>query len=696
MAEQGIDAAAWAGPGVDCCDRGGGAEARLAAAWQVGVGPDGRVPPIGDAAAPADAAPPPLAAPEDGPPVLWVASSLKGGSAEFGRQIEPTDAAIRKGKYGFDRGSFGERFPIEYVAGETVEYWRNDKMAAAGGLEDLRTCWIDADERGARFKERRKVVQESTQEVFTDSRVQTLIYVLYFVGTCDHLNMGAMASLEVVARCLLQHAEAYARGAEQANWEAAKHLATTSKQLDPVPGALQSCALALGLAALPDLRRAGLTSGRRRRWLRDGDAACESMNYSQNGDRRAGQAPQGSVGQPEMAAVRADVQQRVFSASRRWIDFDCAVAEQGALADRTEAQAGHAPLGIAGAAREFVFLHALSGEGLDRVEAAAPLEEGPPEICAPLEDEQASPMSSKPPSRASPGRRRAGGRPVASRPAAVAVAGPAAERQGAALRPGGPDRGPGHFMRADNAGAPGPSTSGARRPSPRPGVDLHREGGRALGGHADGRGLVAPPTGRRFAAVRRGLRRLLRQRRVTGWQFEMALGHAARMALARWEAPSILRAVCAFARAFESAGFSLDCEAGRAVRGNKSHMAGAAAAGAGSLLGNFAGEKAQGGDMGLDEYTAAGPSSRSGGTSRTRSGPCDPAGRREARPGSQVSGSSWAAAARARGSRARRSCPERRGGLRAEPSVGSFSSSPFSSPPPLFSLSILEIPDILS
>ncbi|CAK0842277.1 unnamed protein product [Prorocentrum cordatum] len=38
--------------------------------------------------------------------------------------------------------------------------------------------------------------------------------------------------------------------------------------------------------------------------------------------------------------------------------------------------------------------------------------------------------------------------------------------------------------------------------------------------------------------------------------------------------------------------------------GNKSHMVGAAAAGAGSLLGNFAGKKAQGGDMGLDEYTA--------------------------------------------------------------------------------------------
>eukprot|EP00959_Pyramimonas_sp_CCMP1952_P379423 7947500-Pyramimonas_sp.AAC.1 len=62
--------------------------------------------------------------------------------------------------------------------------------------------------------------------------VQTLIECLYLAGTYDQANMGALASLEVIARRLLQHTEAYARGADHANWAAAKHLAGTTNPLD--------------------------------------------------------------------------------------------------------------------------------------------------------------------------------------------------------------------------------------------------------------------------------------------------------------------------------------------------------------------------------------------------------------------------------------------------------------------------------
>ena len=43
---------------------------------------------------------------------------------------------------------------------------------ADGGADDLRACWIDVDETGTRFKEWRKVVLESTQEVFSDAAVR--------------------------------------------------------------------------------------------------------------------------------------------------------------------------------------------------------------------------------------------------------------------------------------------------------------------------------------------------------------------------------------------------------------------------------------------------------------------------------------------------------------------------------------------
>ncbi|CAK0892179.1 unnamed protein product [Prorocentrum cordatum] len=189
----------------------------------------------------------------------------------YGRHVELTASAVLRGRFGLDRNELGEWYPIEYVKDEDAGSWKDGKLVAAdclrppmsrlddrlfpivegapttpgemlGGApaaaasvgaeaqEDLRTCWIDVDETGARFKERRKVVQEGTQEVPT----------LHLAGTYDQVNMGALASLEVVARRLLQYTEANAHGADQADWGAAKHLAGTSNPLDLVPDALRS------------------------------------------------------------------------------------------------------------------------------------------------------------------------------------------------------------------------------------------------------------------------------------------------------------------------------------------------------------------------------------------------------------------------------------------------------------------------
>eukprot|EP00959_Pyramimonas_sp_CCMP1952_P439469 9200338-Pyramimonas_sp.AAC.1 len=122
----------------------------------------------------------------------------------FGRELELSAAAVLRGRHGLDRGADGECVPIEYVTTEEIESWRDAKIVAAdrlrpararlddrlfpagevggtrappaelagvgaaaadsAGQEGPRTCWIDVDETGARFKEWRKVAQESTQE----------------------------------------------------------------------------------------------------------------------------------------------------------------------------------------------------------------------------------------------------------------------------------------------------------------------------------------------------------------------------------------------------------------------------------------------------------------------------------------------------------------------------------------------------
>ena len=157
--------------------------------------------------------------------------------------------------------------------------------AAAGGGEDLRTCWIDVDDSGTRFKPWRSVVLESSQEFFSDSviagpptclqvcrkmlqsggdpkrwfaewtkelslsrkdrawhEVSNLIDILYQGGCYDQLNMGALASMELVSRRLQQYTEAYAHGADCPNWASAKHFSGSSSSLDLVPPEMRSFA----------------------------------------------------------------------------------------------------------------------------------------------------------------------------------------------------------------------------------------------------------------------------------------------------------------------------------------------------------------------------------------------------------------------------------------------------------------------
>ena len=65
--------------------------------------------------------------------------------------------------------------------------------------------------------------------------VNWLIETLHVAGTHDQLNMGSIAALEVVFRRLIQYTEAHAQGAENPNWNSAKHFAGTTSALDIVP-----------------------------------------------------------------------------------------------------------------------------------------------------------------------------------------------------------------------------------------------------------------------------------------------------------------------------------------------------------------------------------------------------------------------------------------------------------------------------
>ncbi|CAK0862525.1 unnamed protein product, partial [Prorocentrum cordatum] len=84
-------------------------------------------------------------------------------------------------------------------------------------------------------------------------------------------------------------------------------------------------------------------------------------------------------------------------------------------------------------------------------------------------------------------------------------------------------------------------------------MEVFDHGGPSLGWHLSGDARVARPSDKRFALVRRGVRALLRLRKVSGWQVEAALGHVAFLCLMRRELLSIFHT-----HAFEVAGVKVD------------------------------------------------------------------------------------------------------------------------------------------
>ena len=133
--------------------------------------------------------------------VLWVVSDPLDDS--FGQVVEASPASHAIGDRGLSRGgSFVRLVPVQEVGelrgrmlgrlctsnpgrqaaldkrlfgSDADSYNPADKREPVverdACTEDLRTCWIDTDETGTRFKTWRNVVLESTQETFSDSVV---------------------------------------------------------------------------------------------------------------------------------------------------------------------------------------------------------------------------------------------------------------------------------------------------------------------------------------------------------------------------------------------------------------------------------------------------------------------------------------------------------------------------------------------
>ncbi|CAK0841912.1 unnamed protein product, partial [Prorocentrum cordatum] len=246
----------------------------------------------------------------------WLSSDLAAppGEFAFGTEVLLGSDACQRGRFAIVTDASGNHHPAELVEISGAGEWREAKLRGAarnrggeGALEqrllgdspppvgpaalgrppppgqegpgdDLRTCWIDYDDAGIRFKEWRKVLHEATQESLQTAglkgppvclaicrkffkhggdpkawfsewarevgitrkdrsrhEVECLIEALWQAGAFDQLNMGAVAALEVVPRRLLQYVEAYAKGADKPNWSAAKHFSATTSALDLVP-----------------------------------------------------------------------------------------------------------------------------------------------------------------------------------------------------------------------------------------------------------------------------------------------------------------------------------------------------------------------------------------------------------------------------------------------------------------------------
>ncbi|CAK0819536.1 unnamed protein product, partial [Prorocentrum cordatum] len=196
--------------------------------------------------------------------------------------------------------------------------------------------------------------------------VECLIECLWLAGSYDQPNVGAVAALEVVVRRLLQRVEAYAKGAGNPNWSAAKHFSATSSALDLAPEEMRTCAArqakgeleleslrvraraphsgaALGADAAAAAALRGAPPRRRRRLLRDISAAIEALSWMRGGGHRPAPRQMSAPTEKKILGLQADVRQRVVEAAPRWCDVDSAVGERGALARLLKGRSGHAP-----------------------------------------------------------------------------------------------------------------------------------------------------------------------------------------------------------------------------------------------------------------------------------------------------------------------------------------------------------------
>ncbi|CAK0895503.1 unnamed protein product, partial [Prorocentrum cordatum] len=246
---------------------------------------------------------------------------------------------------------------------------RSPPLGQEGPGDDLRACWIDYDDAGIRFKEWRKVLHEATQESLQTAglkgppvclaicrkffkrggdpkawfaewarevgiarkdrswhEVECLIEALWQAGTFDQLNMGAVAALEVVPRRLLQCVEACAKGADNPTGARSTEMLLEEPKVE-VGDAVEA---AVGVVA----------GGRRRRLLRDIEAAIDALNWMRGSAYRPTPHRISSATERKILGLQADVRQRVVEAAARWSDVDSAVSERGALARLLKGRSG--------------------------------------------------------------------------------------------------------------------------------------------------------------------------------------------------------------------------------------------------------------------------------------------------------------------------------------------------------------------
>ena len=156
-----------------------------------------------------------------------------------------------------------------------------DGAGLSGEPGDCRTLYVDYDTQGKRFKEWKQVCDESSTEVFSDfpisgpqaavdmckhflrhggspklwaqewyrekqingkdrtfHELSTLVEVIYVAGTYDCLNVGALASIEIVMRRIISIVEAHAVGSTP-DWGNSRYYSGTANPLDLVPRELR-------------------------------------------------------------------------------------------------------------------------------------------------------------------------------------------------------------------------------------------------------------------------------------------------------------------------------------------------------------------------------------------------------------------------------------------------------------------------